>query len=127
MTQLANTLRPLLLLLVAASLAYATHLTQKLGAHPWWADKVIWIGLPVGFAMAATAWKLRLPRPWRITSFAVLAFVAFAVAHTGKARFAASYAEDMFAGQMWYFGWIGACTMTFAALASLTWAKHQTH
>ena len=46
--------------------------------------------------------------------FAVLA-LSLIVAVVGKARFAASYADDQFAGQMWFFGWIGAA-LGFAGL-----------
>ena len=61
-------------------------------------------------------WSLA-PR-WRAALLAAATLAAYRTATLGKAGFAASYAEDQFAGQMWYFGWIA----TAAALAGLVHA-----
>lgn len=118
---------PLVLPLVVAALALATNLTQHLGAHPWWADKVVWIGLPVGLALAAVASALKLARPVVLGATGMLAIIGFAVAQFGKFRFAASYAEDALAAHMWYYGWIATCALTAAMLASLALRNRQNH
>ena len=125
MQQLLRIFRPAFIVILVAATAQVFGLAERLGAHPWWADKVIWIGVPVGFGLAATAWILRLPRGMRYLGFAGLTAAAFFVAQTGKLRFAASYAEDMFAGQLWYFGWIATCALAFATLATISWATRQ--
>jgi len=125
MEPLIRIFRPGILVILAAAIAQITHLPTALGAHPWWAEKVVWVGVPVGFSLAATAWILQLPGGIRKLGFAGLTLAAFIVAHTGKMRFTASYAEDMLAGQLWYFGWIATCALAFATLASISWASRQ--
>lgn len=122
-----NKLIPLVLPLIGAGLAYITGVTQTLGAHPWWADKVIWFGLGLGLLLAAILWGLKLSTPLRLTGLTVLGLAALGVAFSGKSRFAASYAEDAFAGQMWYFGWMATCTFALAILATVLWPTRQTH
>jgi hypothetical protein len=85
------------------------------------------LGLGLGLLLAAILWGLRLPKPWRLISLTVVALAAYATANIGKTRFAASYAEDALAGQMWYFGWIATCTFTLALLATLAWTTRQRH
>lgn len=116
---------PLALPVIGALLAYATGLTQALGAHPWWADKAIWIGLGLGLLLSAILWGLRLSKTVRVVSLLGLTLAALATAYVGKTRFAASYAEDAFAGQMWYFGWIATCTCALAVLATVAWPTRQ--
>ena len=127
MDQLIRIFRPGLLVILAAALADLTGLPAALGAHPWWAEKVVWIGVPVGFSLAATAWILKLPGGIRKLGFAGLTLAAFLVADSSKMRFADSYAEDMMAGQLWYFSWIATCALAFATLASISWASRQIH
>lgn len=112
---------------LAAALAYALNLPQSLGAHPWWSQNVILIGLPIGLVIA---WGLALTPLSRIAAVSLTggaAVVTAVAAVTAKARFAASYAEDVLAGQMWYFGWIGTCGLVAALLATLLWPQQQTH
>ncbi len=103
----------------AAIVLAAAHLglTERLGAHPWWAVQIAWIGVPIGVVLAWFAAK----RPSWTPSIAslVLAVGAFGLASLGKARFAVSYAEDVFAGQMWYWGWIGTALFTATTLSLL--------
>ncbi|WP_052261726.1 hypothetical protein [Leisingera sp. ANG-M1] len=119
MKQILRLLPPLAAVLVAAELAHLLNLTAALGAHPWWAGKVIWLGALPGLAVALAAGRLQLPRWLTAGGFAAFGAAAFAVASTGKARFAASYAEDLLAGQFWYFGWIAVCMLAAAALATV--------
>lgn len=102
-------------------------LPQTLGAHPWWATRVIWIGLPIGLVLAGLAGVAYSGRFARVAAFALLTLAAIATTYIGKTRFAASYAEDAVAGQMWYFGWIAICALTAATLASLLGDLRQNH
>jgi hypothetical protein len=45
--------------------------------------------------------------------------LAIAAATYGKAQFAASFAEDSFAGRLWYFGWIGIAAGDAIIVAAL--------
>ncbi|MBE1283587.1 MAG: hypothetical protein GJ676_09785 [Rhodobacteraceae bacterium] len=126
MEHILRIFRPTFLTIILAALIQMTNLTTMLGAHPWWADKVVWLGVPVGLCLAATAWVLRLSRTTQMLGFGLATCVAFGLTQLGKARFAASYAEDMLAGQIWYLGWIATCALAFATLASLTAVSHQT-
>ncbi len=108
---------PLALSLAAMAVIWLADLTRILGAHPWWSGKVVLIGAPVGLGLAFALGYVLAPR-WRAALFVAATVAAVRVATTGKAGFAASYAEDRFAGQMWYFGWIA----TAAALAGFLYA-----
>ena len=48
-----------------------------------------------------------------------LMLLTYGAATWGKAAFAASYAENGFAGQIWYFGWIAAAAGATATIVSL--------
>lgn len=88
---------------------------QALGAHPWWDLKVSLIGAGLGSAVAVA-----LGRPggmWLAWAGLMLMVVAFLTARYGMTEFAASYAEDRFAGQLWFFGWIATCSAAVTALA----------
>ncbi len=122
-----NKFLPFALPIIGALLVYTTGLTQALGAHPWWADKVIWFGLGLGLLLSVILWGLRASRTIRMIGLTVLTIAAFATAYVGKSRFAASYAEDALAGQMWYFGWIATCTFALAILATVAWPTRQRH
>ncbi len=101
----------------------ALDIARPLGAHPWWSQKTLLIGAPIGLIIA-TLLGLKL-RPISLTiTFAIATAWAFACAKYGQTQFAASYAEDQFAGKLWYFGWIAtgatlaaALTAAFTALA----------
>ena len=127
MTPFVRILLPGLMLVGAAFAIQMTGLAQRLGAHPWWAHKVIWAGIPLGIGLAMTAWVLRIPRNTRFIGFTLFACFAFAVAKAGKLQFAASLAEDALAGQAWYLGWLATCALTAAAVASLFRYDRQTH
>lgn len=122
-----NKLFPLALPLMAALVLYATDLTQTLGAHPWWAVRVIWIGVCLGLLISAMLWGLRVPYLIRLSGLIPLTLAAIAITYTGKIRFAASFAEDTLAGQMWYFGWMAICTFALAVMATAVWPDRQRH
>lgn len=119
--------RALLAPVLAAVLVAVIDLPASLGAHPFWSDTVILIGLPIGLILAAVLAQTRLTR-WQSTAIvALFAGAAYLAATVGKARFAASYAEDGFAGQMWYFGWIATCALLAALIAALLWPRRRAH
>lgn len=96
----------LLAILVALALALGlTGLAVHLGAHPFWADTVVWIGAALGLVAALLSERMR--PSLGLGGFALVTALAVWAAVAGKARFVASYAEDAFAGRLWYFGWIG--------------------
>ena len=119
MTRAKQILPSLMLLLAFAGIATALDLPKLLGAHPWWSTKVIWIGVPVGLVLHALSASVSTSLLVRLIGFPTLMAIGYAIATIGKNRFAASYAEDAFAGQMWYFGWIATCAFAAAALISL--------
>ncbi|MEY8839847.1 hypothetical protein AB9K41_12560 [Cribrihabitans sp. XS_ASV171] len=119
MKQFACLLTPVLTLITLSGAAAASGLTRALGAHPWWAEKVVWVGLPAGVALAATAWLLAPARGPRLITLTTLTVLAFVLAQYGQARFAASVAENALAGQAWYFGWFATCALATATVASL--------
>lgn len=108
-----------LLPLIAAIAAQTTGITQTLGAHPVWADKVIWTGLATGLILGWAAGRARLPQAATLGLSILLALVAFMLARAGKEAFAASYGEAVIAGRFWFCGWIATCAFTAAALATL--------
>ena len=116
-----KTIGSLCLPVVSAAALGATagvlNLTQLLGAHPFWDEQVIWIGIPPGIALAVSLWWADIARTWRVVFPAVGLFGAGLATHLGKMRFAASFAEDRLAGHAWYFGWIAVAG--FAAMLSV--------
>ncbi len=123
-------MRPILALIapvLAAAAAYALNLPQSYGAHPWWSGTVILIGVPVGLLVALALTRLSIPKPAKMVLVALATLSAMGIASTGKARFAASYAEDTFGGQMWYFGWIAICAFAAALIATALWPQRETH
>ena len=93
-------------------------LSVKWGAHPWWAWSTALIGVMIGFAFGL-GFSLIPKTPATVIALVCLG-VAIAVAYFGKTQFATSFAEDIFAGKLWYFGWVGiAASLTATALAYL--------
>ena len=96
-------------------------LSERLGAHPFWAVKTGWMGGAIGAGVALALILMQAPSRLRLV-LGVLGLIAgYAVAKTGAARFAASYAEDALAGRFWFFGWIAvaaAAVVTLQALAA---------
>lgn len=111
---------PLLLTLLVIALAYAVDVPAQFGAHPRWSQINLGIGGALGIATAIAAGFLPGPAPVRIAAFAVLSVFFLWAAHVGGAQFAASYAEDRRAGQLWYFGWIAAPMALSALLYTAT-------
>ncbi|MDJ0824807.1 MAG: hypothetical protein QNJ16_04825 [Rhodobacter sp.] len=109
--------------IVAAILPLAAAMlgvSQWLGAHPWWAGQTAWVGVAVGLIIGLLS--VRRTRWWRIGVGVALIVVSAIAAGYGKAQFAASFAEDAFAGRLWYFGWIGIAAGVASMLLGLLWA-----
>ena len=115
MSKIAFVLLPLL----AALAAQVTGVAQTLGAHPYWADKVVWIGFASGLVFAWVAGRINLPQGASLALSILLAFAANMLACAGKEAFAASYGEAVVAGRFWFFGWIATCAFAASALATL--------
>lgn len=92
----------------------------RLGAHPWWAGQVLIVGGVAGTGLAMVL--RRHPRPVLIIAILV-GLMSWVLADLGKARFAASYAEDIWAGRAWYFGWIFACIGGATSLALVPFVR----
>lgn len=92
---------------------------RMLGAHPFWAVKVAYIGIGFGVVIAASFWVWQGSWWAKLAVFAGLLLASAALTGFGKMRFAASYAEDFLAGRLWYFGWIAVVGFGFALLMQL--------
>lgn len=75
----------------------------QLGAHPQWGVQVALIGAPIGAVLAMLPW----PNGRRMLAGLAVLAISVAAATYGKTQFAASFAEDVLAGRLWYLGWIG--------------------
>lgn len=121
-------MRHLLPALIAALLMaalIALDIARPLGAHPWWSQKTLLIGAPIGLILATLAGLKLRPVPLTIT-LAIATALAFATAKHGQNQFAASYAEDQFAGKLWYFGWIATGATLAATLTAIVSTLAQT-
>ncbi len=109
--------KPILLTFAILVIVWALSIPALMGAHPWWSGNVIVFGGPVGIVAGMLAYR-RYPilTP---TTLAVFAVGFFSMATIGKSGFAASYAEDRFAGQLWYFGWIATMASFSGMLAAI--------
>lgn len=101
-----------------------TGLWTWLGAHPFWSSRVAFFGVAAGVVLwFLTDWLVRRTHSAVSSAIAILA-VAIIVTGTlswyGKTEFAASLADNRFAGQMWYFGFIAFIACIFATLAMLS-------
>lgn len=112
---------PTAIVTLAAILAVYLNTPTYGGAHPIWTDKVVYIGAPLGLILGLLLSNLHYVV--RTVGFGALTIATLFAAYWGKLTFAASYAENTFAGQIWYFGWIGVCTFTAAFLASFVLHK----
>ena len=111
--------------LALALLAYVLNLTQTLGAHPWWSVTVLLIGVPIGVVLGAGLGMAGLSRIAGLALTGAATALAFGAAHFGKTRFAASFAEDQLAGQVWYFGWIATCGLAAALVVMALWPQRR--
>lgn len=99
------------------AIAYGFDLAKLAGAHPFWSKQVVIIGAPIGLILGLIV--IRLPYTVRSGAFLVLTILSGLVSYWGKTAFAASYAENVLAGQAWYFGWYGICIFAASLLTSM--------
>jgi hypothetical protein len=105
--------------LIVLGLAYVLDWPRGFGAHPWWSQDVVLYGAPAGIVLALAAlWLSARAWVWTI-GFFVACGVAFASAKWGQAAFSASFAEDAFAGRIWFFGWIAVALFGAASVVAL--------
>lgn len=90
---------------------------ERLGAHPWWAGRVVYLGVLVGLLPAAAV-RLWAPRRrlWP-TVTGLMLLLSVGATYFGKSRFVASFAKDALAGRMWFLGWIASVAFLFVLLA----------
>lgn len=97
-------------IVVAGMIAFGTlGGTKALGAHPWWADQVAFVGIAMGLPAAWLVSRVLPNRSRRLAIVVTALAVSGLVTYFGKARFVASFAEDTLAGRGWYFGWMAVC------------------
>lgn len=94
----------------------ATGVTKMLGAHPFWAMQVVWIGLAFGAGMRVFTWRFRTRRAAVLSVLILGLIVSVAVTVIGKDRFVTSFAEDFVGGRMWYYGWMAICGFGYALI-----------
>ena len=88
-------MRHLIPALIAAALMavlIVLDIARPLGAHPWWSQKTLLIGTPIGIILATLATPLSTAAK-RMIVFALLTVAALFTAKYGQTQFAASYAE----------------------------------
>lgn len=97
-------------------------LPEHFGAHPNWSGKVLFIGGALGILMSTTisvfASNVKLLIP--LVMFDTIFFLGAIAAYWGKTEFTASYAENAFAGQLWFFGWIAVAAGMSGLVSSAT-------
>ena len=111
----------LVLTLAATGIFYLVDFTTLAGAHPRWADQLFLSGAALGTIVALIAIQFSFAARSVVLSLVVIA--AYLSASYGKTRFAASFAEDTVAGQMWFFGWHILCIAMIANVISMTYAQ----
>lgn len=98
-------------------------LSSWLGAHPFWATKVVYLGVAIG-AVISIPLLFLIQKNWFHSKVPIILTAVFTLAVAavtllyGKAEFAASYAENAFAGKVWYLGFIALFAGMFLVLAT---------
>lgn len=93
---------------------------EALGAHPLWGMKIAYLGIAGGVLMSVLATFCGQRRALQLITFTTLLLISIAITTYGKTEFAASYAEDDFAGKLWFFGWIAALAASFSIIVAIT-------
>ncbi|MGB7287251.1 MAG: hypothetical protein WBC71_10000 [Salaquimonas sp.] len=89
--------------------------------HPFWSSMVNWFGMGIGFVVALILLLISGGRSKTLGIFSLVlilfALGAYFTTVHFKEVFAASYAENVLAGKMWYFGFMAFVASLFALLA----------
>lgn len=110
---------PYIFAALAVILGANAGLVETLGAHPFWAIHVAWIGVPIGIVIAIAAKLIGLGWLFRVLIFLACTVAAYAIAVAAKDRFTASFAEDVMAGRLWYLGWIATCAFATTLISAV--------
>lgn len=93
-------------------------------AHPFWSAKAVYIGIAGGVVLSLVISLIAAKRgisQWLVVAnVVVLMGLVGAITWYGKAEFVASYAENSFAGRVWFIGFMGFIATVFAALVELS-------
>lgn len=130
---IVNILRTAIIAIVLITLG-KIGLSSWLGAHPFWATKVVYLGVAIG-AVISIPLLFLIQKNWFLSKIPVIvtAVVTLGIAAVtllyGKAEFAASYAENAFAGKVWYLGFIALFAGIFLVIATAyhTLRAHMLH
>ncbi|ARU88671.1 hypothetical protein [Pseudomonas sp. M30-35] len=90
-----------------------------LGAHPRWGMKIAYLAIASGLVMLFLATLASRRWQFQLITFSTLLIISIAITTYGKTQFAASYAEDDFAGKLWFFGWVGALAASFSIITAV--------
>ena len=107
------------LALIPMALIYVFAVPKFFGAHPWWAQKVVLIGTPIGLVFATMFRVTMASYILRVVITLVITIGLYMVASSAGEQFAASYAEDTIAGSFWYLGWIATSASLSALILSV--------
>lgn len=96
-----------------------------LGTHPFWSDKVTYIGIGIGIVLSLIVFLISrragLGNGKVLIGLIVLTGVVAVIAlYFGKAEFVASFAENRFAGKVWFYGFMGMIGSAFATLVQIS-------
>lgn len=91
--------------------------------HPFWSTKVNSMGMGIGLGLSVLLFFVcggkKRSLLVSLTIALVLVIVAYFLTLHFKEVFAASYAEDRTAGQIWYFGFMSFIAFAFTVLAMI--------
>jgi len=97
-------------------------------SHPWWSLSSTLHGIAAGVVLSLAAIWARRKFSLGFVLVLAVSVIAFALAYVvtawGKNGFAVSYAEDVFAGRVWFFGFKAMNMFLFTSLA-LAWPERR--
>ena len=99
-------------------------------SHPFWSQKANWMGIGIGagsgLVLHAMAGNQKRCLLYAMLCFAVSGLGLFIFTSMSKEAFAASYAENRLAGQLWFYGFIAYIGALFLLLSfALTFVLHE--
>lgn len=96
-----------------------------LGTHPFWSGKVAYIGIGIGIVLSLIVFVISRRTGMDngkvlIGLIALTGVVTVIALFYGKAEFVASFAENRFAGKVWFYGFMGMIGSAFATLVQIS-------
>ena len=120
------------LVFAASALFLVEHFGSWTGvlSHPFWSQKANWIGIGIGAGLGLVLHAMPGNQKRRLLygmlCFAVVGLGLFILTSMSKEAFAASYAENHLAGQMWFYGFIAYIGALFLLLSfAMTFVLHE--